>query len=115
MRRIVSIITRIVSVIAFIVGIVTFLSGLALVPFTVWSAIIPNAGGEFDIIGLLLCVVCVLSVCSFLPLATIGLVLSIVTLFIERNKRLRLLPLAFVLAGICLFAACYFLPDLLGA
>jgi hypothetical protein len=57
----------------------------------------------------------VLSFCSFLTLAAIGLVLSIVTLFIERNKCLRLLPLAFVLAGICLFAACYFLLDLLGA
>lgn len=38
------------------------------------------------------------------PLFGISLILSIVMLFIERDKRLRLLPLAFVLFGILLNA-----------
>jgi len=94
---------RIVSIIALVAGVATFGSGLLLCPAALWFTISPIAGGDFDFIGVFLLVVCVLSFCSFLPLAAIGLVLSIVTLFIERNKRLRLLPLAFVLAGICLF------------
>ena len=106
---------RIVSIIALVVGVATFGIALLCVPAALWFTISPIAGGDFDIIGLILLVVYVLSFCSFLPPAAIGLVLSIVTLFIERNKCLRLLPLAFVLAGICLFAACRFLPDLLGA
>jgi drug/metabolite transporter (DMT)-like permease len=40
----------------------------------------------------------------FIPIAGISLILSIVTLFIEREKPLRWIPLVFVLAGILLYA-----------
>jgi hypothetical protein len=61
--------------------------------------------------------VAVYAMISFWPVAAIGLVLSIVTLFIERNVLLRLLPLGFIVAGILLYAVCsarlWFTLDLL--
>jgi len=107
---------RIVSYIALVAGIATFLNGLLLVSITLWASIIPGAGGDFDFIGLILIVVAVESIIFsyyLWPIAAIGLVLSIVALFIERNKYFRLLPLAFVLAGILLYAVCYALLNLL--
>jgi uncharacterized membrane protein len=43
----------------------------------------------------------------FVPLAIIGLILSIVTLFIERDIYLRAAPLTLVLFGILLYPVCY--------
>ncbi|MHC4543412.1 MAG: hypothetical protein ACYTDW_01670 [Planctomycetota bacterium] len=102
---------RIISITALVIGIATFLVGLLLVPITLWIVIFPFAGGEGDVIGLILLVVAFLPIlCSIFlwPIAAIGLVLSIVTLFIEWNKCLRLLPLAFSIAGIWFYATHYF-------
>jgi hypothetical protein len=104
-NRTVSTIKRVVSVIGLLAGITTLFAGFLVCLFPLWLAVYPGAGGEFDIIGMLLCAVGVCVFCCCMPVAPIALVLAIVTLFIERNIWLRLLPLAFVLAGICLFAA----------
>ena len=106
-NRAVSAIERTVSVIALIAGIATFLGGLMVYLASLWLVVYPDAGHDFDIIGMLLVIVAVCVWCSCMPVGPIALVLAIVTLFIERNIWLRLLPLAFVLAGICLFAASY--------
>ncbi|NIP23700.1 MAG: hypothetical protein GWN67_23710 [Phycisphaerae bacterium] len=108
---------RIVSITALVIGIATFLSGLLLVPATLWFAIIPGAGGDFDFIGMLLTVVDVSSFCvSFFlwPIAAIGLVLSIISLFIERDIHLRLLPLTFFIVGICFYTMFYSLDYIRG-
>jgi hypothetical protein len=95
------------SAIALIAGIVTFLLGLLMVPAILWLNIYPEAGHDFDFIGMFLVIVYVVSWLMFFPLVAIGLVLSIFTLFIGRNKYLRFLPLAFVLVGFLLYALSY--------
>jgi hypothetical protein len=73
--------------------------------------------GEGHVIWMLLYVVAfllILCVICLWPIAPIGLVLSIVALFIERNKYLRLLPLAFFIVGICIYAMCYALGYIYG-
>jgi hypothetical protein len=101
---------RVISRIALLLGIVTFFSGLLLVPFTLWFALIPDAGGDLDFIGMFFTFVAIPSIFSahfILPIAAIGLVLSIVALFIERDISHRLLPLVFFIVGICFYAMCY--------
>jgi hypothetical protein len=98
---------RIISIIALFIGIATFLSGLMLVPATLWFAIIPPTEG--DVIGLLLSVltfVPILCEIYLWPIAAIGLVLSIITLFTERNMYYRALPWNFLLFGILLYIVC---------
>ncbi|MHC4691234.1 MAG: hypothetical protein ACYS67_00740 [Planctomycetota bacterium] len=101
---------EVVSRCALITGIVTFLSGLLMVPAILWINFYPDAGHEFDFIGMLLIGVAVLSIISIFrlwPLMVIGFLLSIVTLFIERNKYRRFLPFAFFIMGICFYAMYY--------
>jgi hypothetical protein len=108
---------RIISIIAPVAGFATFLSGLLLVPVTWWLAIYPDAGHDFDFIGMFLTVVAISSIIFsyyLWPIAVIGLVLSIVTLFLERNKYFRLLPLAFFTVGICFYAMFYALDYICG-
>jgi hypothetical protein len=97
---------RIISIIALFVGIATFLSGLLFVLALLWNRIIPGAGGDFVSLGMFLKLETFLSY-VFWPSAVIGLVLSIVTLFVERNLCFRLLPLAFIIVGICLYELVY--------
>jgi hypothetical protein len=80
------------------------------VPFTLWMAIFPFAGQEGDVIGIILMVIAfVPSLCkAFLwPIAVIGLVLSIITLFTERNIYYRALPWNFLLFGVLLYIVCW--------
>ena len=98
---------RIVSIIALIVGIATFVCGLFIVPFTLWSHMFPNLGMGIDVIWILLLAVALCSTVLFVPIAIIGLVLSIVTLFIERDIYLQAVPLTLVLFGILLYPVCY--------
>ena len=97
---------RIVSIIALVIGIATFLCGLMVFICGVWSAITPFAS-DFDFIGMLLVFVALILLIVFWPFFAIGLILSIVTLFMERDMRFRLLPLVLVLFGLLLYALCY--------
>lgn len=97
---------RIISHIALIAGFVTFLCGLLLVPVAGLMALNPSAfKGEG--ITRLIAVVAYYSLISFWYITIPGLLLSLVALFIERNKYYRLLPLAFILIGLLLYAVCY--------
>ncbi|MHC4083887.1 MAG: hypothetical protein ACYSWZ_02960 [Planctomycetota bacterium] len=109
---------RIISRIALIIGIVTLLSWILMFPAGLWnhfylSAIplgSPDAGHEYYFIGQFLNAVAILSIFYFTifwPLIITGFILSVVTLFIERNKNFRLLPLAFYIVIICAFAMGY--------
>ncbi len=97
---------RIISIIALVVGIATFLCGLLIVPFTLCMVIV-GPGFAMDIILMLLFGLALFSTVLFVPLAIIGLILSIVTLFIERDIYLRAAPLTLVLFGILLYPVCY--------
>jgi len=96
---------RIISYIALIVGVATLFCGLLMVPAAGLGAINPTAfmSERFD----LLADVAYYSGLSFKYIFAISWTLSIVTLFIERNKYYRLLPLAFVLIGVFLYLMCY--------
>jgi len=96
---------RIISYIALIVGVATLLCGLLMVPATVLGAINPTAfmSERFD----WLTNIAYYSGLLFNYIFTISCTLSIITLFIERNKYYRLLPLAFVLIGVLLYLMCY--------
>ncbi len=98
---------RIVSIIALIEGIATFVCGLFIVPFTLWFHMFPDPGIGIDVIWILLLGVALCSTLLFVPLAIIGLVLSIITLFVERDIYLRAAPLTLVLFGILLYPVCY--------
>jgi hypothetical protein len=101
---------RIISIISLCIGIPIFLSGLSMVLAVLWFCIIPGAGEDSDVTGMFLIIAAFLSFIYFWifwPIPVIGLVLSIVTLFIERNMLLRLLPLAFSIVGICICAMFY--------
>ena len=92
------------SIIALVLGIATFLSGLLIVPFTlciVLDAFSIASGSMF------LEVLAFGATVLLAPFAIWGLILSIVSLFIERNIYFRLLPLAFVLFGIGLLILCF--------
>lgn len=96
---------RIISIIALVLGIATSLCGLIVFIGTVRAAV--TFPSDFDIIGMFLMFVAVVALCAFWPVFAIGLTLSIVTLFIEREMRFRLLPLAFVIVGACLISLSY--------
>ena len=97
---------RIISIIALIAGIDTFLCGLMVFICGVWSIITPFAS-DFDFIAMFLVMVALFILIAFWPFFAIGLILSIVTLFMERDMRFRLLPLVLVLFGLLLYALCY--------
>ncbi len=105
------IVTRIISITALVIGTSAFGSGLVVVLTALWHRIIPGAGGDYDFIGLLLKDMVYLIIFCFgnfwRPIAIVGLVLSIVTLFIERNLILRLYPLGLLIVGLCILAAAY--------
>lgn len=97
---------RFTSIIALVVGIAAFLSGLLIVPAAGLMVLNPSAfKGEG--ITRLIAVVAYYSLVSFWYITIPALILSLVVLFIERNKYYRLLPLAFVLIGFLLYAVCY--------
>ena len=107
---------RTISHIALMYGIVAVLLGFLIVPYAFRDAIVYSDGPGVEVIEIFL-IVAMFAMISFWPTAVIGLVLSIVTLFIERKLLFRLLPLAFVVAGILLYAVCsvrlWFTLDLL--
>lgn len=105
---------RIIKTIALIAGVATFLCGLLMVPFVVLAATEPNPG-EFRTEGImrLFFAVAFEIVSLFWPIAIIGLTLSMATLFIQRKNHFRILPFAFVLTGIGLYAVCFFILSLL--
>ena len=99
--------SRIVYVMALVAGIVTFLCGLLTIPLERLIAnYFPTEFFEADIELLIIIGVFFLWV-WFWRIAAICLVPSIVTLFIERDKRFRLLPLTFVMVGMLLHAVFY--------
>jgi hypothetical protein len=98
---------RVISIIALVICIAPFHSGLLAIFAILWHRIIPGAGEDFGVIGIVLIGVAALTFVffwKFWPIAIICLALSIVTLFIERNIYLRLLPLIFFIFGICICA-----------
>jgi len=112
-RKEIHIVSRTISITALIIGIAAFLNGLLCIPFALWCTFYTEAGHDFDFIGKFLCVVSIFPFLIFYPLVAIGLVLSTLTLFIERQKLRRFLPLTFVLAVISLFAMLGILGKLL--
>jgi len=97
---------KVISSIPRLAGFVPFLSGLLVVFFTCWLAFGPHDKQlrELNVIVHIFFTVCLVSFELFWHITAISL---IVLLFIERDMRRRVLPLAFVLAGILLYAACY--------
>jgi hypothetical protein len=101
-EKIKHIVTRIISIITLVASITFVLSGLSavLAARAVWIRKFSDAGVDFDYtidVGyfLLFCF------WKFWPIIfVIGFVLPIVTVFIERNILLRLLPLMFFIVGI---------------
>ena len=92
---------RIISRIALLAGIVTFLFGLMLFPFAfVYSSALVSPGELHHNFRAYFLSTVAYSYIILWPLFAISLILSIVTLFIERNERLRFLPLVLVLIGI---------------
>ena len=95
-----------ISRIALRAGIAMFLGGLLIFPFAyVYShALVSPDEPHANFFAYFMLNVTYPSFYFLWPLFGISLILSIVTLFIERDKRLRLLPLALVLFGILLNA-----------
>lgn len=93
---------RVISRLALLAGIVTFLFGIMLLPFAIVNSSALVSPGEpfMNFRAYFLCTVVGLSLFFLWPLAAISLILSIITLFIERNERLRVIPLVLVLIGI---------------
>lgn len=111
---------RIISSIARIAGFATFLFGLFLfslfiLPSNWFTAIGSSLGVKTDVTTTFLHDASFCSVILFWPFAIIGLILSIVTFNIERGRYLRVLPLAFVVGGILLYAFCYFVSHMYAA
>jgi hypothetical protein len=98
---------RIVSIIALIVSILTFMCGLLILILAGWAASTDIGGGPGGIDALWVLLFAG-AVCSMVLIAPIGLVLSILTLFIERNIYLRAAPLSYVLCGILMSVTCLF-------
>jgi hypothetical protein len=97
---------KVVSIIALVIGVVTFSIEFLCIPGTVWYRIFPGFN-EFHLIEEFLGLMAMVRILYFYylwPLIAIGLVLSIVALFIERDKCLRLLPLLFFLFGLIFFS-----------
>jgi len=100
-----------VSIIALVLGIITFFFGLMGCMMITggwwWQTVTSYPATETDIIAACFAFPGLLSFGYFmgylLPIPATGLVLSVVTLFIEPNKRHRLLPLLFTLLGLYMF------------
>ncbi|NIP24771.1 MAG: hypothetical protein GWN67_25515 [Phycisphaerae bacterium] len=100
---------KVISLIARIAGFVTFSLGLLMVPYSCYCAITPMSEPYDWLISFYLFAPAIVSFEFFWLIAPISLLLSILPLVIERDIRHRVLPLAFVLTGIGLWVACYFL------
>lgn len=100
---------RIVTFLAFVASGATFLSSLLILPLAEWFATVesPGAPGGIDIITLCFLGLAYYPMMYFWYFAIAGLVLSIVTIFIERDESFRWLPMAFVLVGLLLYALSY--------
>ena len=99
---------RTLSYIALIAGISTFLLILVCFPLTLWLIIgLRPKTPEAENIARFLLAFTYETIIWFWFIATPALIISIVTLLKERNKCLRILPLAFVLAGILLYKVCH--------
>ncbi|KPJ92681.1 MAG: hypothetical protein AMJ53_08870 [Gammaproteobacteria bacterium SG8_11] len=113
-RKIKHIVIRIISITALYISVATFLRGFMLVPFTLWMTIFPFPDQQGDPIVIILTVMCYVSFLCMIylwPIAIIGLVLSIITLFTERNIYYRALPWNFLLFGILLYIVCWALGN----
>ena len=109
---------RKVTIIALFTSIVAFACGLVGLPLILRMLIFPDRTWFIDEITILYFIfVAMYPMFLLIPLAAISLVLSIITFFIEQDKRSRILPLAIVMVLILLYAACYaylwFTTDLL--
>lgn len=95
---------KFISLIALVAGIATLLCNLLIVPFILCLVI-----EGFSIASGLMFLFAVAFGGTLLlaAFAIWGLILSVVTLFIERNIYFRLLPLALVLFGIGLWIMCF--------
>jgi hypothetical protein len=93
---------RIISRIALFAGIATLLCSFMTFPFAYFysDALVSPDEPHDNFIAYFFLIVAYLSLFFLWPLFAISLILSIVTLFVERNERLRLLPLVLVLIGI---------------
>jgi hypothetical protein len=94
-----------ISYLALIPGITTLLLGLMIVPYAFCDSIVyyDEIGAEV-ISGLF--IAALFAMVSFRPAVVIGLIMSIVMLFKGPNRYFRLLPFAFVVAGLLLYALC---------
>lgn len=102
-RKVKHIAARIISHLSFVVSIVAFVFGSLIIPFALGSSFLsPGLSSDF-ISGLLITVALFLMV-LFVPTFIIGLILSIVTLFIERDLYFRVRPFILVMAIILIFS-----------
>ena len=104
---------RTISRIALKVGLASFLCMLLMTPGFVWAAIVPRYGMSkvIDSIDYFFFGLTFFAGIFFMPLVAVGLVLSIITLFIERNLYVRLLPLVYVVVCIGLYFLYYFISE----
>jgi hypothetical protein len=103
---------RIISLIALIAGVVTFVWALLVVPYAFCDALVSLPVREpnyYVIVRYLISSATIPAFAFFWFIAAISLNLSIAPLFIERDMRSRILPLALVMAGIILYKVCHIL------
>jgi len=106
--------TRDFTVVALITGIVTFLSGFLYIPAILWIALTDftfTYSNRHDMIWVLLNTVVIFTIYLFQFSFLLSLPLSIAAFFTETNKYLRLLPLVFVVIGVCFCSLGYYLTD----
>jgi hypothetical protein len=97
---------RVMSRIARIAGIASFVGGFLIVPYTCSDAFVTSGEMLSECFLTHFALLVIYSGPYFLwPLFAISLILSIVTLFIERNIFHRLRPLILVLTGIFLYTS----------
>ena len=95
-----------ISYLALIPGITTLLLGLMIVPYAFCDALVSSNEPGAYFFTLLSLDMALFAMVSFRPAVAIGLIISIVMLFKGTNKYFRLLPFAFVVAGLLLYALC---------
>lgn len=100
------IVSRDISYLALIPSVTTFLLGLMIVPYAFCDSIVYYDELGAEVISGVLLMAALFAMLSFWPTAAIGLILSIVMFFKGPNKYFRLLPFAFVVAGLLLYALC---------
>ncbi|MHC4691233.1 MAG: hypothetical protein ACYS67_00735 [Planctomycetota bacterium] len=105
-EKIKHIVTRIISCIALVTSFTFFIGGLSAVHAVrvMWISKFSVSGGDYDITRTvyLFPLECFWNYWPFI--IVIGFVLPIVTVFIERDMLLRLLPLLFFIVGIFIYA-----------